>query len=133
MRWREIRMRRSSGWPRRGRGVLTRHGADLIGLCPFPHDREPSLVISPAKKPDKNLWHCLCACQAGGSVIDWTMRAHGVSFRHAVELLRDELLLAVASNVKSSRVRKLKTAVDTSVDAMTRECWSRWFRPITKR
>ena len=26
---------------------------------------------------------------AGGSVIDWVMRAEGVSFRHAVELLRD--------------------------------------------
>jgi DNA primase len=64
------------------RGVkLTRHGAYLIGLCPFHDDREPSLVIS----LDENLWHCLGACQAGGSVIDWTMRAHGVSFRHAVE------------------------------------------------
>lgn len=67
------------------RGVkLTRHGADLLGLCPFHDDREPSLVIS----PQKNLWHCLGACQAGGSVIDWVMRAQGVSFRYAVELLR---------------------------------------------
>jgi DNA primase len=68
-----------------GVGVtLKRHGADLIGLCPFHDDHEPSLVISPAK----NLWHCLGACQAGGSVIDWVMRAEGVSFRHAVELLQ---------------------------------------------
>ena len=65
--------------------VLKRHGADLLGLCPFHDDREPSLVISPAK----NLWHCLGACQAGGTVIDWVMRAEGVSFRHAVELLRE--------------------------------------------
>jgi DNA primase len=42
------------------------------------------LVISRAK----NLWHCMGACSAGGSVIDWVMRAEGVSFRHAVELLR---------------------------------------------
>lgn len=28
-------------------------------------------------------------CSSGGSVIDWVMRAEGVSFRHAVELLRD--------------------------------------------
>ena len=42
-----------------------------------------SLVISPRK----NLWHCLGACNAGGTVIDWVMRAEGVSFRHAVELL----------------------------------------------
>ena len=32
--------------------TLKRHGADLLGLCPFHDDREPSLVIS----PDKNLW-----------------------------------------------------------------------------
>jgi DNA primase len=69
------------------RGVkLVRHGADLIGLCPFHADREPSLVISPAK----NLWHCLGACQAGGSAIDWVMRAEGVSFRLAAEMLRSE-------------------------------------------
>jgi DNA primase len=65
---------------------LKRHGADLLGLCPFHDDHEPSLVVS----PKKNLWHCLGACQAGGSVIDWVMRSRGVSFRHAVELLRNE-------------------------------------------
>jgi DNA primase catalytic core len=70
------------------RGVkLQRHGADLLGLCPFHDDKEPSLVIT----PQKNLWHCLGACQAGGSVIDWVMRDRGVSFRHAVELLRSDL------------------------------------------
>ncbi|NLV32424.1 MAG: hypothetical protein GXY47_14880 [Acidobacteria bacterium] len=38
------------------RGIrLERHGADLIGLCPFHEDRNPSLVISPGK----NLWQYL--------------------------------------------------------------------------
>ena len=49
---------------------LNRHGADLLGLCPLHEDHEPSLVVS----PKKNLWHCLGACQTGGSVIDWVMR-----------------------------------------------------------
>src|SRR5208283_2090094 len=67
------------------RGIeLSRHGAYLLGLCPFHDDHDPSLIVS----PKKNLWHCLGACQTGGSVIDWVMRAQGVSFRHAVELLR---------------------------------------------
>jgi DNA primase len=70
------------------RGIaLRRHGGDLLGLCPFHDDHEPSLVISQAK----NLWHCLGACGAGGSVIDWVMRTEGISFRHAVELLRADL------------------------------------------
>ena len=80
------------------RGVeLRRRGSDLVGLCPFHDDREPSLVISPAK----NLWHCLGACQAGGSVIDWVIKAEGVSFRHAVELLlADYRPLAASGAVK---------------------------------
>jgi DNA primase len=49
-----------------GRGAghqVTRHGADLLGKCPFHNDRTPSLVIT----PEKNLWHCLGACNAGGT------------------------------------------------------------------
>ena len=61
-------------------------GADLTGCCPFHEDRH---AVAGDHRPAKNLWHCLGACQAGGSVIDWVMRAEGVSFRHAVELLRD--------------------------------------------
>ena len=39
--------------------TLKRHGADLLGLCPFHDDHEPSLVIT----PEKNLWHCLGTCR----------------------------------------------------------------------
>jgi hypothetical protein len=47
------------------RGVkLEPHGDNLIGLCPFHDDKDPSLVIS----PKKNLWNCLGACSKGGSV-----------------------------------------------------------------
>jgi len=65
---------------------LRKHGAggDLIGSCPFHDDREPSFVVS----VERNLWCCHGACQVGGSVVDFVMRAEGVSFRHAVDLLR---------------------------------------------
>jgi DNA primase catalytic core len=93
------------------RGVkLTRQGADLVGKCPFHDDRTPSLVISPAK----NLWHCLGACNEGGDVIQWVMRAEGVSFRHAVELLRADYLPLAAEPiqpVKTCTVRKLPAPV----------------------
>ena len=88
----------------RARGVkLERHGADLRGLCPFHEDHEPSLVIT----PKKNLWHCLGVCQTGGTSIDWVMRAEGVSFRHAVELMREGLPVGSSEPVKTSTVRKL--------------------------
>ncbi len=93
--------------------ALVRHGADLVGLCPFHDDKGPSLVISPAK----NLWHCLGACQRGGSVIDWVMKTQGVSFRHAVELLREGLPLAAAARpVKDSSVRQLPPPVAPDAD-----------------
>src|SRR6266699_1119072 len=87
---------------------LRRTGADLTGRCPFHADDTPSLVIS----PDKNLWHCMGACQAGGSVIDRVMRAEGVSFRHAVELLRDGLPAAAGAGPKRSTVRRLASPVE---------------------
>jgi DNA primase catalytic core len=90
--------------------TLARTGADLTGRCPFHEDDTPSLVISPGK----NLWHCMGACQAGGSVIDWVMRAEGVSFRHAVELLRDSpaAVSAAGAGPKRSTVRKLASPVE---------------------
>jgi len=97
------------------RGIaLARKGADLVGLCPFHDDREPSLVITPAK----NLWHCLGACQAGGSVIDWVMRAEGVSFRHAVELLQVDYQpsSAASGSVKRSTVQRLPTALERGAE-----------------
>lgn len=95
--------------------VLKKHGADLIGRCPFHEDRTPSLIVTPAK----NLWHCMGACQVGGTVIDWVMRAEGVSFRHAVELLQNDYLPSAAASspqssvpAKHSTVKKLPTTLE---------------------
>jgi DNA primase len=96
--------------------VFERRGADLHGRCPFHEDKTPSLVVTPAK----NLWHCLGACQAGGTVIDWVMKAEGVSFRHAVELLlNDSLPLAALSGTappKRSSVRKLPAPIERNAE-----------------
>ncbi len=68
--------------------------------------------------PKKNLWNCLGACRRGGDVIEWVMRAEGVSFRHAVELLREDHFLLAASPrlVKSSSVPKLPAPVSRDAD-----------------
>jgi len=89
---------------------LKPHGENLLGLCPFHDDREPSLVITPSK----NLWHCLGACQAGGTVIDWVMRAEGVRFRHAVELLRADLPSLEAFPEKPRGRQKEKVALHST-------------------
>jgi len=97
--------------------VLKKHGQDLLGLCPFHDDKNPSLVITPGK----NLWHCLGACQCGGSVIDWVIKAEGVSFKHAVALLRDDVvgMTAPALPVKQSSIRKLASPLTDAADQQT--------------
>ena len=54
---------------------LRKRGANLVGRCPFHEDHDPSLVLT----PEKNLWHCLGACNTGGSVIDWIIKTRGVT------------------------------------------------------
>jgi DNA primase len=99
------------------RGIkLRRSGKELIGLCPFHKDTNPSLNIDPVK----NVWDCKGACGTGGSVIDWVMRAEGISTRYALELLsRDLVPLASPSAApppKQSTVPKLPPLFAPTVD-----------------
>jgi len=94
--------------------VLKKSGKDKIGLCPFHADGEPSLVVTPAK----NLWHCF-SCQIGGGAIDWVMKLRGVSFRHAVELLKTDSSLAagvVGETPIKSTVRSLPAPIAFDAD-----------------
>jgi DNA primase len=90
---------------------LISQGKDLACRCPW-HDGDdtPSCIVS----PKTNLWHCF-GCDAGGSVIDWVMRMHKVSFRHACELLaKQHPTLAASTNTPTVTGKlsagKLRTA-----------------------
>ena len=93
--------------------ALRKSGKDQIGQCPFHDDAEPSLVVTPAK----NLWHCF-GCQVGGGPIDWVMKTQGVSFRHAVEILREGVssLAAGVKPVRQSTTPKLAAPVAADAD-----------------
>lgn len=96
---------------------LTSQGKDLACRCPWHEgDDTPSCIVS----PKTNLWHCF-GCDAGGSVIDWVMRSHKVSFRHACELLTKEhpsLAAAVgAGGSKKLSQAKLRQAQSFAVPA----------------
>ena len=99
------------------RGIKLRSsGKELIGLCPFHRDTRPSLNIDPVK----NVWDCKGACGEGGDVILWVMRAEGISFTHAVELLKRDYLPSPASAAepppKQSSVPKLPPLFQGNVD-----------------
>src|SRR5579863_617162 len=99
------------------RGIkLRRSGKELIGLCPFHKDTSPSLNID----PKKNEWHCKGACGEGGDVIKWVMRAQGISFSHALEMLRRDLVPMTATSPgpppKKSTVPKLPPLIQHTAD-----------------
>ncbi len=100
--------------------ALRKAGKDLSGKCPFHEDDTASLVVTPLR----NLWHCF-GCGIGGGPIDWVMKKNGVSFRHAVELLREGIPALAADNgsdtrgvsaVKHSSVRVLPPPVVIDAD-----------------
>jgi DNA primase len=99
-------------------------GMDLACRCPWHEgDDTPSCIVS----PKTNLWHCF-GCDAGGSVIDWVMRRHKVSFRHACELLaKQHPALAAAASTDTPAAAgklsagKLRTAQSFSLAAGDQE------------
>lgn len=97
--------------------ILQKSGKDKVGLCPFHDDHNPSMRVTPAT----NLWHCP-ACGAGGDVIAWVMKRRGISFRHAVEMLRNDSSLAAhavggeIAPIKQGRQRSLPAPVEVDAD-----------------
>lgn len=92
---------------------LKKSGKDWLGRCPFHQpDTDPSLVVTPAK----NLWHCF-GCQIGGGPIDWVMKSRGVSFRHAVELLKAEVGAGVGASSSAAGSSAAAAAADTATPA----------------
>jgi len=95
---------------------LVKQGKDWACRCPWhAGDDTPSCVVTQAS----NLWHCF-GCDAGGSVIDWVMRAQRVSFRHACELLLKDAPAVAAP----APVPVVEGAVSTRTNARPAADWA---------
>lgn len=94
---------------------LKKECKDYVMCCPFHEEETASMKITPLN----NLFHCF-SCDEGGSVIDWVMKTQGVSFRHAVEILRtDSSLAAEPLKAKNATVRKLASPLSEDADKQT--------------
>jgi len=97
------------------RGIkLKRVGKNLVGLCPFHKEQKPSLTIT----PNTNKWRCF-GCGKGGTVFDWVMHTEGISFNHALQLLRRDLVPVnpnAGPPVKISTVPKLPPLISQTND-----------------
>ncbi len=93
---------------------LTKQDKLWIGDCIF-CKAEQSLKLNAFK----NYWHCK-ECKSSGDVLDWAMKADGVSRHHAAELLRNELYLTTKQEpdvkpIKRATVKKLTGDIDASL------------------
>ncbi|HQW02849.1 MAG TPA: CHC2 zinc finger domain-containing protein, partial [Saprospiraceae bacterium] len=61
---------------------LKRRGTNLIGLCPFHHEKTPSFNVSPTK----NIYKCFGCGKAGGA-INFVMEHEGYDYPEAIHYL----------------------------------------------
>lgn len=64
---------------------LEPRGSQLVALCPFHDDTNPSLRVN----PDRQSWKCW-ACDAGGDVFSFVMRRENVDFPGALRILAEQ-------------------------------------------
>ncbi len=64
--------------------ALRRQGRNFVGLCPWHDDSRPSFQVNPERQSFK-CW----VCDVGGDVFSFLMRAEGLQFREALEMLAD--------------------------------------------
>ena len=64
---------------------LRRQGRNYVGICPWHDDSRPSLNVNPQRQS----WKCW-VCDVGGDVFSFVMKAEGLEFREALELLAEK-------------------------------------------
>jgi len=74
---------------------LKKSGSNLMGLCPFHHEKSPSFSVS----PDKQLYYCF-GCGKGGGAFQFLMDHDGYSFPEAVEYLAEKVGLEVPRDTR---------------------------------
>jgi hypothetical protein len=95
------------------RGVkLKAHHGTLTGECPF-HVEGLHVVAVDAKR---NTWSCQGCEVEGGGAVEWTMKAEGVSRRHAAQLLAADHGVGASKVVKKSTVKKLDDVFGAEMD-----------------
>jgi DNA primase len=64
---------------------IKKAGTSFKALCPFHHEKSPSLQIS----PQKQIWHCF-GCGEGGDVFGFVIKYENVEFKEALKILADK-------------------------------------------
>ena len=70
--------------------ILKKSGRNFFGLCPFHSEKTPSFSVNPSKQ----IFHCF-GCSAGGNVLTYVMKYHGLSFPEAARMIARKYNIAI--------------------------------------
>jgi len=83
--------------------IIARHvelkpsGSNMMGLCPFHHEKTPSFSVS----VDKQMYYCF-GCGKGGNAFRFLMEHDGYPFPEAVELLANKVGMPIPASKSSN-------------------------------
>lgn len=98
--------------------ILKNSGSNFFGLCPFHSEKTPSFSVNPGKQ----IFHCF-GCSAGGNVISYVMKYHGITFPEAAKMLAQRYNIVIETkdispakreqlNLKENLFRLNKTVME---------------------
>ncbi|ATX80772.1 DNA primase [Mariprofundus aestuarium] len=103
---------------------LKKSGSNLMGLCPFHHEKSPSFSVS----ADKQLYYCF-GCGKGGGAFQFLMEHDGYPFPEAVEYLAEKAGLEVPRDTQrqpgdEERQKKAYDLLSRAADAFSRALYN---------
>lgn len=87
---------------------LKRRGVNLIGLCPFHHEKTPSFTVSPAK----NIYKCF-GCGRGGNAVQFLMEHDHLSYPEALRHLAAKYNIEIDETEEPDEVREERQLKDS--------------------
>jgi DNA primase len=70
--------------------ALKQSGNNLIGLCPFHHEKTPSFTVN----VEKQIYKCF-GCGEGGTIFNFLMKQEGLTFPEAVKALAEKANISI--------------------------------------
>ena len=81
--------------------ILKKSGANFFGLCPFHSEKTSSFSVN----ANKQIFHCF-GCSAGGNVLSYIMKYHGISFPEAVKMMARKYNIILETGTVNPVIRK---------------------------
>ena len=85
---------------------LKRRGRNMVGLCPFHHEKTPSFNLY----PENGSFYCF-GCGAGGDVITFIRRIENLDYMEAVRFLAQRAGIPVPEERADEGMARLSTRI----------------------